>query len=86
MPTTPDLAMSSPRDMTPEYRAQWLRNFEQHYRLNHLELAKISGYHIEHVRAWFCAEGTRRHRPVPARVIERLQLEIRVGNIRQGSK
>ena len=71
--------------MTDAERLAWITEVAADLRLSWLDVARYTGYSFSTVGAWFTSQESIRHRPVPARAIARLQLEVKAGNV-QGSK
>lgn len=71
--------------MTDEERLAWMRSAMDTHNLSWNDLARYTGYSYSTVGSWFTQVESSRHRPIPARAIDRLQLEIKAGNVR-GSK
>jgi hypothetical protein len=66
-------------------RLEYLKEAAKKYNLNHLDLAKYTGYSHDSVLSWFTDPSSTRHRPVPQRAVDRLKLELDAGRVK-GSK
>lgn len=82
---TREITPSQSAAMTDEERLDWLRFVADQHNLSQADIAKYTGYSYSAVCSWFTSVESTRHRPVPARAVDRLQLEIKQGNVR-GSK
>lgn len=71
--------------MTDEERLAWMNKTMAEHHLTWQDLARYTGYSLSYVGSWFTATESTRHRPIPARAIDRLRLEIKAGHVR-GSK
>lgn len=67
---------------TADERLAFLRSIMQSHSLTYRDLAIFTGYAQESVAGWFTNAASIRHRDVPVRAVERLQLELKLGNVK----
>lgn len=71
--------------LTEAERLAFIRSTVERYNLSHQDLAFYTGYSQDSVCAWLTDSESPRYRSVPARVVDRLLLELSSGRVK-GSK
>lgn len=78
-------SMTAGERMTATERLALIRSTANAHRLTHVDLAHFTGYTHHSVAGWLTSCDSPRYRIVPARAVDRLQLELASGTVK-GSK